>query len=110
MGEISTRAHYVFLLFELTMPNNGSWNNKWSGENDNHYLIKRVSYKAFVEHYAEYAGKSWYYRWSDGWTACITCEALNSKEIVPYRKKAGNFCGYDWMVSSIMQCGEIVEP
>ena len=31
------------IIFELTFPNRGSWNGKWSGEKDRHIIVKRDS-------------------------------------------------------------------
>ena len=92
------------IVFELTMPNRGSWNGKWTGDKDVHIIKK---YNKSVP--KEVIGKSFYYSWDDGWTACITVYNLNAntseyKSLI--RNNAG-FCGYDWMVDSIIKYGEI---
>ena len=63
------------IAFELSMPNVGSWNKKWSQEG-----------KCFVRCYnqrkvpKEYWNNSFYYRWDDGWTACVTTRKITSAE------------------------------
>lgn len=93
----------MILLFELTMPNRGSWNGHWSGEHDGHYIIKASTRKVDIERYKVLDGKDFYHRWDDGWTACISCRVIDSKEAAKLRKHNAGFCGYDWMVSSILR-------
>ena len=50
----------------------------------------------------ELDGKSFSYRWDDGWTACVSCRIVDAKEAAKLRKKNRGFCGYDWMVRSII--------
>lgn len=91
----------MILCFELSMPNRGSWNGHWSGENDVHVITKtdRQIGKKRIE---ELDGKSFFYRWNDGWTACIFCRVIDAKESAMLRKKNRGFSGYDWMVRSII--------
>lgn len=43
-----------------------------------------------------------WYRWDDGWTACVSCRVIDSKESARLRRKNKGFSGYDWMVRSII--------
>lgn len=90
------------IAFILTMPNIGSWNGRWSGENDLHAIVKteRSVPKDII-------GKSFYYRWDDGWTACISVEKVDCREGNKLRNKSRGFCGYNWMVDSIIKKGFI---
>ena len=91
------------IAFILTMPNRGSWNGKWSGERDLHAIVKSersVPNKDII-------GKSFLYRWDDGWTACVYVEKVDCKEGNKMRKKSKGFCGYGWMVDSIIKKGII---
>ena len=97
----------MILCFELTMPNRGSWNGQWSGEKDLHLKFVTGTGKEGITKLKELDGKSWFYRWSDGWTACIEAKIVTPKDSAKLRKKNGGFCGYDWMVESIMRYGEI---
>ena len=90
------------IAFILTMPNRGSWNGRWSGENDLHAIVKpdRSVPKDVV-------GKSFWHSWSDGWSACVTVEKVDGNTGNWMRKKSRGFCGYDWMVDSILEKGFI---
>ena len=50
------------------------------------------------------------YDFGDGWRANITAEIVTGKEASKIRRKSIGFCGYDWMVSSIMSKGRIECP
>jgi hypothetical protein len=93
----------MILCFELTMPNRGSYNGKWSQEQDKHYIMITYRTKAEIEKYSYLDGKDFYHRWDDGWTACISCSIIDFKEAAKRRKINRGFCGYDWMVSSILK-------
>lgn len=89
------------IAFVLTMPNRGSWNGRWSGENNMHVIVKlerNVPNKEII-------GKSFYYRWNDGWTACVSVKKVDSKEGNALRKNSKGFCGYNWMVDSLISKG-----
>lgn len=91
------------IAFILTMPHRGSWNGRWSGENDIYAIIKTeraVPNKDII-------GKTFYYRWDDGWTARISVEKVDCKTGNSLRKKSRGFCGYNWMVNSIIEKGYI---
>ena len=91
------------LCFELTMPGRGSWNGKWSGKKDRHIIIRSVD-----DQKAESLnGRLFYYKWPDGWTACVAVSDVDSKEAARLKKKSRGFCGYDWMVDSIIRYGMI---
>ena len=86
--------------FRLSMPRRSSWNGKWSGEDKNYVIVKKISNEWAKEIGIEDNKKtSWYYRWDDGWTACITARVLKKGERV---KGFDGFCGYDWMVDNIL--------
>lgn len=100
------------LSFELTMPNKGSWNGQWSGQDKRYYVIRKISDKYFKskEHLKELSEKgydNWHYSWSDGWGANVRVEIVDSKEAAKRRKLSKGFCGYDWMIDSIIYYGEI---
>jgi hypothetical protein len=88
------------------MPNRGSWNGRWSEENDTHVIIKtdRQIGKKRIE---ELDGRHFYYRWDDGWTACVSARIVDRGEAAKLRKRNRGFCGYDWMVRSIIADDEI---
>ena len=101
----------ITISFKLTMPNVGSWNGKWTGANNNYYIIKSVSNKYFKENIEKlFEGKqtnNFYYNFGDGWRANIELERIDCTEGRKRRKESKGFAGYDWMVDSIIKCGVI---
>lgn len=95
------------LIFILEMPGNNSWNGRWSGEGKLYALVKKVSAKK-----AEALdGKSFSYNFGDGWRASVRVHA--SRDAIDTRqakKNSRGFCGYDWMVASILSDGAIYGP
>ena len=91
------------IIFTLSMPNRGSWNGRWSGED-------RVYARIFRNNDVpkDIIGKDFYYNWDDGWCACVSVTKVDSKEAAKIRKKSAGFCGYDWMIRSIIKNGEII--
>jgi hypothetical protein len=97
--------------FELTMPNVASWNGKWSGADKKYYRIKSFLSKKDKERITELLNgrdrSSWYYRWEDGWGASVIVEIVDASEARKRQNKSAGFCGYEWMISSILKHGEI---
>lgn len=79
------------VIFELSMPSNNSWNGKWSGEG-NQYTVARTLPKA-KELKPRYT-----YSFGDGWVA-----AVKVRDAAPREKVSGKFCGYEWMIDSILK-------
>ena len=90
------------IVFELSMPNKGSWNGKWSQEGQ---LFVRTRRECNVP--KEYWNKSFCYSWDDGWTACVTTTKMAASEARKLERKSKGFCGYDWMIESIIKHGSI---
>lgn len=91
------------IAFILTMPRVNTWNGKWSGEDR---LFARVKPNRGIP--KEVVGKDFYYSWSDGWCACVSTKSITSSDANKIRRKSSGFCGYDWMISSIIEYGEIL--
>ena len=96
----------MIICFKLTMPNRASWNGHWSGENDVH-VITKTDRQIGKKRCKELDGRDFFYRWDDGWCACISCQIIDRKEYMKLRNKNRGFCGYDWMVRSIIAFDEI---
>ena len=105
----------MLLAFNLTMPNVGSWNGKWTSESDLHAKIINFSQRygasnAAKEKLKSIKGKNFYYNFGDGWGANIEIRQVTASEASKIRRKSKGFCGYDWMIDSILQYGEILNP
>ncbi len=104
----------MILLFQLTMPDVGSWNGKWSDAGKFYGKVKNIGRSKEAEEKGRkiLQGSSFSYSWSDGWKAQISVTRIDAKEATRLRRvlqisKQG-FCGYDWMVDSIIRNGEIM--
>ena len=90
------------IVFELSMPNKGSWNGKWSGEDQCYIRVKTE--KEVPKHIWN---KDFYYTWDDGWTACVKVIRVPYAEAKKLEKRSNGFCDYDWMIKSLINHGEI---
>ena len=103
----------IILSFELTMPNVGSWNGKWTGANKKYFVVRKLSNKAFAaKEYLKdltppHGYTSFYYNFGDGWGANVHVERVTSSEAAKRRKMSAGFCGYEWMIDSILMRGKI---
>jgi hypothetical protein len=98
------------LCFELSMPSVGSWNGKWTGEGRCYAHVRSIGRgKKAKEKEAEILAKgSYYYNFGDGWAASISVREVTGSEIAKMRHRSVGFCGYEWMVDSIIEHGEIL--
>ena len=100
----------MILAFELTMPRCNSWNGRWSGEDRRFIIVKVFSNKKALARAAKLiADAPYYYNWSDGWGARVDVCEVSSNESRKLRKLSAGFCGYDWMVRTIIDHGEILD-
>ena len=90
------------IVFELTMSDTGSWNGKWSQAGYSHYASRRDS-----EVPKEVIGREFSYRWPDGWCACISVKKVSRMFERELMRKSVGFCGYEWMIDSIINHGKI---
>lgn len=109
-GGNSKEALMTIICFELSMPSVGSWNGRWSGEGRCYARIRRFGRsKATKEQAAKIlAGGSYYYSFGDGWGASVRVREVTAVEARKIERKAVGFCGYDWMIESIIRDGEIL--
>lgn len=100
------------LTFELTMPNVGSWNGQWTGSDKKYFIVKSVSDRFFESNVKQLLnGKdvaSFYYNFGDGWGVNIELKSVTKAEQTRAKKNSKGFCGYEWMVDSIINHGEIL--
>ena len=97
------------ITFELTMPNRGSWNGHWTGETKR-YIRCRSELGFSKETIKKLVNKDYSYSWDDGWTACVSVRKINGRAANRLLKESAGFCGYDWMISSIIRNGYIISP
>jgi len=96
----ATKPKYRLVAFELSMPSRNSWNGKWSGEDKRYVLVRRTRKE-------EIADTSFYYDFGDGWGARVRTFTVTGEAARKLRRVSAGFCGYDWMVDSILAHGRI---
>ena len=92
------------IVFELTMPHSGAWNGKWSQADRLH--VRTMDERKVPK---QYWRQSFFYRWDDGWEACVTTCRMSTNEARKLERRSDGFCGYDWMIRSICEKG-LIEP
>ncbi len=99
----------MYLCFSLSMPGKASWTGKWSGSGKNYVRAPNVGWSELKKKRAQYLidNSPFFYSWSDGWKASIRIKEVDGKEARKIRRKTDGFCGYDWMIDSLLQYGKI---
>ncbi len=91
------------------MPSNNSWNGKWSGDGKLYAIVKKFSGKKGEQRgHALLAAGYWGYNFGDGWRAGVEARQVEGADLRNLRKRNAGFCGYDWMVASILEHGKIL--
>ena len=100
----------TIISFELSMPNNNSWDGRWSGEGRCYARVKNLgrTKKAEAKATKILSEGSYYYNFGDGWGASVSVQKVTAAEAAKIRRKSAGFCGYDWMIDSIMSYREIL--
>jgi hypothetical protein len=93
------------VVFVLSMPNRGSWNGKWSGEEDLYCRVRSYRNGPLLDKVL--AEPSHYYNFGDGWGARVSVKECTVNEKAKYTRKTKGFCGYDWMINEIEEYGTI---
>ena len=91
--------------FKLSMPGVGSWNGKWSGEKDLYIKFRKLTNEKIKSSLIE--EKNYHYNFGDGWRANVSVFVVDSKERNKLERRSQGFCGYDWMIDSIINHGLI---
>ena len=99
----------MILSFTLSMPNNNAWDGKWTG--DSIFYARAINFgkskKAESRAQEILDEKYFHYNFGDGWAAGVTVKKVTSQEARIIRKNSKGFCGYDWMIDSIRDHGDI---
>jgi hypothetical protein len=98
----------MILSFELTMPNVGSWNGKWSGESNLYIKFRNIPKKQAEEIMQGKGVRDFRYNWDDGWSANVKVCQVDSSTKRNLEKRSKGFCGYDWMIDSIIKHDKII--
>ena len=94
------------IAFELSMPRNNAWNGRWSGDGDTYAIVKSFRQKP-CPNGIELVGHRFTYNFGDGWVAAINVREVDRKEAARLRRVSRGFCGYDWMVDSLLRSERI---
>ena len=96
----------------MSMPSNNSWDGRWSGEDRNYEVVCNIgkSKKATIRGIEILRQGSYYYDFGDGWGAEVAVSEIEGRAAPKIRRGSHGFCGYDWMVDSIMQDQTITPP
>jgi hypothetical protein len=106
---ILLKGEIMLLKFELSMPNVGSWNNKWTGEGRLYARVKSFVGKEKLQLAKELLDiGSFYYNFGDGWGASVNVTQILAPEAKKVRAKSKGFYGYDWMIDSIIENKKII--
>ena len=104
----------IYLQFTLTMPNVGSWNNKWTGADRLYARVINFS-KMYGNSDASRTKlnqlletENYWYNFGDGWTAMITVRQIDGNTKRKVDKLTRGFYQYDWMIYSILSENEIL--
>jgi hypothetical protein len=96
------------LSFILSMPRNNSWNGKWSGQHTLYARVVSFTSKKGKENTQNILDKGYFtYDFGDNWCAGITVKEVSNEEARKIKKLSKGFCGYDWMIGSIIDKGVI---
>lgn len=98
----------MHVSFELSMPNRGSWDGKWSGESRKYVRVLTVSGSKATRAKFERLIGSHYYNFGDGWGANVTVTEVGGDQKRKLVKQSAGFCGYDWMIDSLRFHGKIM--
>jgi hypothetical protein len=90
----------MMVAYVLTMPNNSSWNGKWSGDGACYARVRTYRRDAPAE-------GSHYYNFGDGWGASVEVSHPDRSEAAQLRRRSKGFCGYEWMIDEIEKLGRI---
>jgi hypothetical protein len=97
----------TIICFELSIPNVGSWNGRWSGEARCYARGRKLGRsKATNEQAAKILAEGSYYdNFGDGWGTSVRVREVTAAAVRKIERKSTGFCGYDWMIGSVIRDG-----
>ena len=87
------------------MPGNNAWDGKWSGDGKLFAIVRTLRNQTAEK---VLTTPVYGYAFGDGWFASVNVAAVDGTEAARIKKQSQGFCGYDWMVDSIVQHGRII--
>ena len=96
----------TYAVFSLEMPGCGSWNGKWTGHGKKYSISKRIINRR-KSIYPLLKEASYLYDFKDGWVARVNVVFTTKTLAVQAEKESDGFCGYEWMVNSLLKKGKI---
>lgn len=98
----------MILSFEITMPNVGSWNGKWTGAENLHFAFRGLHKPVALKVMDGKDERNFHYNFGDGWSANIKVKPIDAKIKAKILRKNSGFMGYDWMIDSILKNTKII--
>lgn len=98
----------MILSFEITMPNVGSWNGKWTEAKNAHFAFRNYPKKEAERLMQGKEHRNFYYNFGDGWGANVKMKPILSSEMKKIERVNSGFMGYDWMIDSIVKNDNII--
>ena len=95
----------TMIAFVLSMPSNNSWNGQWTGDADVYAIVQ--SFKGWPTVEGKPIPERATYSFGDGWVAAIKVREVDRNEASRLRRASKGFCGYEWMVRSLLKRGAI---
>ncbi|MBD9292888.1 MAG: hypothetical protein EGS42_13570 [Coprococcus eutactus] len=92
----------MVLKFTLRMPNCGSWNGRWSGDERSHTVCKTFRRRSDIEKYEKLDKHYFIHDFGDGWRASVRVDIVTAAEAQKARKNSAGFAGYDWLIKNIL--------
>ena len=98
----------MILAFELSMPSNNAWNGRWSGDGECYAIVRafRKGWPTTID--GAPIPERATYSFGDGWVAAVSVREVNRGDAARLRRRTRGFCGYDWMVESLLCVGRIL--
>ena len=101
---LSEKGTEMIIAFILSMPNIG----RWEGSENLYVRTHSFTTKKEKEKVRELLKTGYFhYNFGDGWAVGVSLDEVNAQEASKLRKASNGFCGYEWMIDSIIDHGYI---
>lgn len=112
MGKAKTKTRELLVRWELSLPNIGSWDGKYSGKRNGMFaypsrLDRKGEEAKKIQEFIDAGKSSFRYNFGDGYTAMWTFTVIPTIKEYNQMNRGDHGTRYDWMIRSIMKHGEI---